>query len=98
MALFDKVKSQAVDLAQKAQEKAQVAGKVGAAKLDEVQARRRRDGLLRDLGAAVFEQHQGRGGPQTDATVARVVDELARDEAERGASHDSSSGDDADAS
>ena len=98
MALFDKVKSQAADLAQKAQEKAQVAGKAGAAKLDEVQARRRRDGLLHELGAAVFEQHQGRGGPQTDAAIARLVEDLARDEAERGVNPDSSPGDDPDAS
>ena len=50
MGLLDKAKEQATKLADKAQE----AGKVGQEKLKDVQAKRRADSLLRDLGAAVW--------------------------------------------
>ena len=72
MALFDKVKAQATQLAQKAQE----AGKAGQAKLDDAQARRRADGLLRELGAACFAQRAGRATPEVDAEIERLVAEL----------------------
>lgn len=79
MALIDKVKAQAAQLAQKAQE----AGKAGQAKLEDVQLKRRVDGLYRELGAAVYAQ---RAGHATDnaAEVDRLVDELAKIEAENG--------------
>lgn len=80
MALMDKVKAQASQLAQKAQE----AGKAGQAKLEDVQARRRADGLLRDLGAAVYAQRSGRAGGDHDAEIARLTSELATYESEHG--------------
>jgi hypothetical protein len=80
MALSDKLKAQAAQLAQKAQE----AGKAGQAKFEEVQARRRADGLLRDLGAAVFTQHVGRGGADASTEVERLIGELKAWESENG--------------
>ena len=80
MALTDKLKAQAAQLAQKAQE----AGKAGQAKFEEVQARRRADGLLRTLGAAVYAQHAGRGTEETSAEVTRLIGELTQWEAEHG--------------
>ncbi len=78
MALIDKMKAQASQLAQKAQE----AGKAGQAKLEDVQLRRRVDGLLRDLGAAVYAQHTGKSAD--DAEVQRLIGELSAIEAENG--------------
>jgi hypothetical protein len=59
MPLFDKVKAQAGQVAQKAQE----AGKAGQAKLDQAQAKRKADALLRDLGAAVYAERSGHASP-----------------------------------
>ena len=77
MALMDKMKAQANQLAQKAQE----AGKAGQAKVEDVQARRRSDALLRDLGAAVYAQHTGTGSDNR-ADVERIVAELKTLEAQ----------------
>ena len=88
MALFDKVKNQAAGLAQKAQE----AGKAGQAKFDEVQARRKNDANLRELGAAYFATRQGRADADTAATIERLVGEIAAYEADGG---DTSPSDDA---
>jgi hypothetical protein len=63
MALFDKVKSQAQDVAKRAQE----AGKVGQAKLDEFQAKRQLDALYRDLGEAVYAERTGAPGASSEA-------------------------------
>ena len=89
MALFDKVKSQAAGLAQKAQE----AGKAGQAKLDEVQARRKNDANLRDLGAAYFATRQGRADADTPATIECLIAEIVEYEAQAG----SASSDESDA-
>lgn len=83
MALIDKVKAQANQLAQKAQE----AGKAGQAKLSDVLTQRKFDGLLHDFGAAVYAD---RKGPSTDATkaeVERLMGELTAMEAENGPLH-----------
>jgi len=80
MALMDKMKAQASQLAQKAQE----AGKAGQSKLEDVKASRRADGLLRDLGAAVFAQHSGKATDQTAGEIDRLVGELKAYEAEHG--------------
>ena len=56
MGLMDKVKAQATQVAQKAQEQA----KAGQAKLAEKQSGRRSDALLRDLGAAVYAEKTGK--------------------------------------
>jgi len=87
MALMDKMKAQASQLAQKAQE----AGKAGQAKLEDVQARRRADGLLRDLGAAVYAQRSGRS--EGNDEIDRLIGEIASHEAEHGPVGESGSGD-----
>jgi hypothetical protein len=80
MALMDKMKAQAAQLAQKAQE----AGKAGQSKLEDVQARRRADGLLRELGTAVFAQRSGTATDDTAAEIERLVAELSTYETEHG--------------
>jgi hypothetical protein len=80
MGLMDKVKAGAeVGLA-----KANEASKAGQAKLDAAQAKRRADGLLHDLGSAVYADHVGRANDQTTADTKRILDELAAYEAEYG--------------
>ena len=69
MALFDKVKSQAQDVAKRAQE----AGRVGQAKLDEFQAKRQLDALYRDLGEAIYSERTGAAGAST-ASVDRCIE------------------------
>ena len=73
MALFDKVKSQAQDVAKRAQE----AGKAGQAKLDEFQAKRQLDSLYRDLGEAVYNERTS-NGPSTavDAALKAITEHL----------------------
>jgi len=80
MPLFDRVKAQAAQVAQKAQE----AGKAGQAKLDEMQAKRKLDALFRDLGAALYAEHAGRGTAATAADSERLYAEIAAHEAEHG--------------
>jgi hypothetical protein len=80
MGLMDKVKASAeVGLA-----KATEAGKAGQAKLDAAQAKHKADGLLRDLGAAVYADHKGRANDQTTSEAERIVAELDAYEAEYG--------------
>jgi hypothetical protein len=77
---MDKVKAQAeVGLA-----KANEATKAGQVKLDQATAKHRADGLLHDLGAAVYAERVGRGTDQTTADVERLVTELQAYEAEYG--------------
>lgn len=80
MALMDKMKAQAAQLAQKAQE----AGKAGQSKIEDVQAKRRADGILRDIGAAVYAQRTGTPSGDTAGDIDHLVDELSRLEAEKG--------------
>ena len=77
MGLMDKVKAQASQVAQKAQGAAQS----GQAKIDQVQEKRRVDGLFRELGAAVYAQHSGLTGPDAQADVERLIQEIAALEA-----------------
>ncbi len=80
MGFMDKVKAQAeVGLA-----KASEATKAGQEKLDQATAKHRADGLLHDLGAAVYAEHVGRGNDQTTADAERIVGELQAYEAEYG--------------
>jgi hypothetical protein len=78
MALFDKVKEQASQLAQKAQE----AGKAGQAKIEDAQAKRKSDAMLRDLGAALYAQKTT--GVDNSAEIDRIVGDLTTFEAEHG--------------
>ncbi len=80
MGLMDRMKEQAAQLAQKTQEAAQE----GRVKLDQAQARRRADAMFRDLGAAVYAERTGRGGPDNAGKIDRLVSALSRQEAEQG--------------
>jgi len=80
MGLMDKVKAQATQLAQKTQEAAQE----GKARLDQAQATRRGDLLLRQLGAAVFAERTGRGTPDSQATIDQLVSAISAHERENG--------------
>ena len=80
MGLMDKVKAQAeIGLA-----KASEATKAGQEKLDQATAKHKADGMLHDLGAAVYADRMGRGTEQTAADVDRLVGELQAYEAEYG--------------
>jgi hypothetical protein len=91
MGLMDKVKAQATQIAEKAQE----AGKVGQAKLDALQSKRKADSLLEELGKITYEAHEGRGGPGDEARASDLIEQLRQYEAEYGllGSDSASSGD-----
>ncbi len=80
MGLMDKVKAQANQVAQKAQGAAQE----GKAKLDQAQANRRGDALLRQLGAAVFAERTGRGTPDSQARIEQLISDISAHERENG--------------
>jgi len=75
MGLMDKVKAQATVLAQKTQDTAR-----------DIQAKRRADAMLRNLGAAVYAERTGRGGPNSQADIDRLIADLKTHEAENGIS------------
>jgi hypothetical protein len=78
MPLFDKVKEQAAQAAQKAQGAAQK----GQAKIDEAQTKRREDALFRDLGALVYAERTGTAGPGDAGEIERLVGEISAQRAE----------------
>ena len=80
MGLMDKVRAQATVLAQKTQETT----RDGKARLDQIQARRRAEAMLRDLGTAVYAERTGRSTPDTDAKIDKLVADLAAYETEQG--------------
>ena len=80
MGLLDKVKAQATA----ATEMAKDAAAKGQAKLDEAQAKKAADGMLRDLGAAFYATKTGRATPTTDAEIERLVAALQQHESEHG--------------
>ncbi|MGH3395343.1 MAG: hypothetical protein ACRDPO_11710 [Streptosporangiaceae bacterium] len=80
MGLMDKVKAQAGQLAQKTQETA----REGKARLDQAQANRRADMLLRNLGALVYSERTNRGTPDTDEQVNKLIGDISAHEAENG--------------
>ena len=80
MGLMDKVKAQATQLAEKAQE----AGKAGQAKIGTLQTKKQADALLRELGAHHFAKAKGRGDDQTDTKIAGVMAQLDAHEQEHG--------------
>jgi hypothetical protein len=81
MGLLDKVKAQATAATVMAKDAAQK----GQAKLDEVQSKKGADGMLRDLGAAVYATKTGRATPSTDADIDRLVAAPQTHESEHGA-------------
>lgn len=90
MGLMDKVKAQATQVASKAQE----AGKVGQAKLEAVQAKRKADALLAELGTISFESRIGRCAPGDEKRAVDLVEQLRQYEAEYGTLGVSSGADD----
>ena len=80
MGLMDKVKAQATVLAQRTQETA----RDSKAKLDQAQAKRRGDIMLRNLGAAVYAERTGRGTPDTAAEIDKLVADISAHESENG--------------
>ncbi len=81
MGLMDKVKSQATQLAEKAQQ----AGQAGQAKLAEVQAKRKADALLLELGGITYEQATGRADASAQSRATELVGLVKQYEAEHGA-------------
>jgi hypothetical protein len=77
MSFMDKVVSQAEQVTAKAQQGVAQ----GQAKLNELQASRARDALLRDLGAAYYAEQRSGGSPQAVARALAKVD--ANDKAAR---------------
>lgn len=80
MGLMDRVKAQATQLAQKTQE----AAAEGKARIDQAQANRRGDALLRNLGAVVYADRTGRGGPDSQAKVDQLIADISAHERENG--------------
>jgi uncharacterized low-complexity protein len=80
MGLMDKVRAQSTQLAQKAQDTA----REGKVKLDQAQAKRRADAMFRDLGATVYAERTGRGTPDSQGKIDRLVEALSRQEASQG--------------
>jgi hypothetical protein len=81
MGLMDKVKEQAAQ----ALNKAQHGVSQGKAKIDEAQAKHQWDGLLRDLGAAVYaEQREGGSSDAVTAALAALDAQAERVRAEGG--------------
>jgi hypothetical protein len=78
--IMDKVKAQATQIADKAQQ----AGQVGQAKIAEIQAKRRADALLLELGGLVYSERAGRPLPDGETRIAGVVAKLRDHEAEHG--------------
>jgi hypothetical protein len=71
MGFMDKVKAQAeVGMA-----KANDLTKAGQEKLDQASAKHKADGMLGDLGAALYAERVGRGTDQTAADVERLMAE-----------------------
>jgi hypothetical protein len=80
MGLMDKVKAQANQLGQKTQD----AAREGKARLDQAQANRRADALLRNLGALVYAERTNRGTPGTQDQITKLVSDIQAHEAENG--------------
>ena len=72
MGFMDKVKAQATVLADKAQTGVQQ----GQTKIQEMQAHKHQDTLLRELGAYVFLSERGRTVPDSEARVAALMAEI----------------------
>ncbi len=80
MGFLDKVKEQAAVATAAAKDATQK----GQAKLEEMKEKKSADALLRDLGAAAYAQHAGRGTATSDADIERLITSLQQFEAEHG--------------
>jgi hypothetical protein len=72
MGLMDRVKQQASQIAQQANE--------SMAKLDNLPAQRRADMLLRSLGVAVLAEKTGRAAADNDAQITRILADIEQHE------------------
>jgi hypothetical protein len=82
MGLMDKVKAQATQAVQTASEKAQEGRSAGQAKLEAMQAKRRAETQLHQLGLAVYAERTGKPGDASE--IDRLVGELKSYEDEYG--------------
>jgi hypothetical protein len=80
MGLMDRVKAQASQLAQQAMDATQE----GKSRLDQAQAGRRGDAMLRQLGALVFAERTGRGTPDSQAKIDQLVNDISAHEQANG--------------
>jgi predicted PilT family ATPase len=80
MGLMDKVKSQATQLAEKAQQ----AGQAGQAKLAEIQAKKKADAMLLELGGIAYQEKTGRADSSSGARAGELTELLKKHEAEHG--------------
>ncbi len=80
MGLLDKVKNQAAVAGAAAKEAAQK----GQAKLDDLQAKRAADAMLRDLGATVYAEKTGRQTSATKMDQDRIIEALRHHEEAHG--------------
>ena len=80
MGLLDEVRARATTASEMAKE----AAAKGQAKLDEVQAKKTADGMLRDLGAAFYSTKTDRSTPTTTSDMDRLVAALQDHESEHG--------------
>jgi len=80
MGLMDKVKAQTSQLLEQAQQ----VGQAGQAKLAEVQAKRKADALLLELGGVTYLERVGRSDASTQARAAQLVTLLQQHETEHG--------------
>ncbi len=80
MGLMDKMKSQATQLAEKAQQ----AGQAGQAKIAELQAKKKGDAMLLELGGIAYLDKTGRSDATSAARSSELVQLLQKHEAEHG--------------
>ncbi len=80
MGLMDKVKAQATQLADKAQQ----AGQAGQAKLADIQAKRKGDALLLELGGITYTQRVGRADAGAEVRATEIIGLVQAFEAEHG--------------
>ncbi len=80
MGLMDRVKAQATQLAQQTKD----AAEQGKAKLDQAQAGRRADAMLRQLGALVYADRTGRGTSDGQAKIDQLINDISTHERENG--------------
>ena len=80
MGIMDKVKSQATQLADKAQQ----VGQTGQAKIAEMQSKKKADGLLLELGGLIYCEQMGRAVAGGESRAEEIMTELKAYEAEHG--------------
>jgi hypothetical protein len=80
MGLMDKVKAQATQIAQKGQD----AAREGKSRLDQAQANKQADAMLRNLGALTYAERTNRVVPDSEDKVNKLVGQLSDHESVHG--------------